>query len=169
MGMFQSDGKAILGVFIGALIALTFLGVIADSVFSQTNIITVTNVTVTGLAENVSLDLEGRDLIELIEIYNATNVSYNLLNNGSEVASGLSSTTGLQSVQLTLNNTALNYSGQLINISYTANPDGFASSTSQPVILLIVIFGALAILVFTIIMFIKEGTLGRLIRGERLA
>ncbi len=166
MTSFKMDGKAILIVFIGAIIAVTFLQTIGDSVFAQTNTATVTNVTVTAPAINATLDLTGRTLIGTGTIVNITNESST--SNGLIIQTGIG-TSGLESVQLTLNDTASGFVGTLVNVSYNYEPDGYLQeSSTRSVALLIIIFGALGILIFVIIVLIKEGSLGKLIRGESL-
>lgn len=161
------DGKAIMMVFIGAIITATLLATIADSVFTQTNTASITNETVTAPAVNATLDLTGRTLISSVLVINASNES-SPNNNGLILQTSVGSS-GLNTVQLTLNDTAVDYAGVSVNVSYTYEPEGYLQDgASRAVALLIVLFGALAILVFTIVIFIKEGTLGRLMRGERL-
>ncbi len=163
MTSFKSDGKAILIVTIGALIAIAFLATIADSIFEQTNTITFTNVTVTGAAVNTTLDLTGRQILTTVHIYNSSNFTESLVNSGGSLQTGVGSN-GLLSVQLLLNDTGSPYAGETINISYTANPDGYLSDTSSRAIaLLIVIFGSLGVLIFVIVVFIRDGSMGRLI------
>lgn len=170
MVSFSSDGKAIMMVFIGALVAAVFLGTIADSVFTETNILSRINNTVTfsGTA-NSSLDIEGRELVSTIEIYNATNSSKGLTSSTSGVflQTGTSSTTGLLTVQIVVNDTAVAYIGEPINVTYTYKPDGYLNNAgARSISTLILIFGALAIVVFIIVTFIKFGSMGQLIRSK---
>lgn len=167
MTSFKSDGKAILIVTIGALIAIAFLATIADSIFEQTNTIAFTNVTVTSAAVNTTLDVTGRQLLTTVQIYNSSNFTDSLVNSGGSLQTGAGSS-GLLSVQLLLNDTASAYAGKTINISYTANPDGYLSlGSSRSIANLIIIFGSLAVLIFVIIVFIMNGSMGKLIRGEK--
>ncbi|KKK63034.1 hypothetical protein LCGC14_2998340, partial [marine sediment metagenome] len=70
---------------------------------------------------------------------------------------------GLLSVQLVFNDTGADFEGTDINVSYTANPDGYISdSGGRSVTRLILIIGALAIVIFVIVIFIMEGSLGKL-------
>ncbi len=166
MTSFKMDGKALLIVFIGAIIAVTFLQTIGDSVFAQTNTATVINVTVTAPAINATLDLTGRTLIGTGTIVNASNASST--SNGLIIQTGRGSS-GLESVQLTLNDTASDFAGTLVNVSYNYEPDGYLQEGStRSIAILIVLFGALAILIFVIIVLIKDGSLGKLMRGEKL-
>ena len=170
MVSFDTDGKAIFIIFIGAIITIVLLGSIADQIFGETNTITITNVTVTAAAVNTTLDITGRDILTIIEIYNATNATIqSYIGNGTNIQSGISTTTGLRSVQFILNDTGAGPSiaGTTVNISYTANPDGYLSdSGSRSIANLIPLFSALAILIFLLVVLIKEGTLGKLIRGS---
>ncbi len=162
MGIFQMDGKALMIAFIGAIIALAFMTVIADATFFPTTIGTNTNETVTGLAVNVSLDLTGRDLVT------ATSVTQNdtsAIVTGAILSTGTSSTTGLRSVQLTLNDTASGFVGKTVNVTYTYKPDGYLNDlASRSVLLLVILFAALGVLIFVIATFIKLGSLGELMR-----
>lgn len=168
MASFKMDGKAILIVFVGLIIAVTFLSTISDTVFTQTNTATVTNVTVTAPAINATIDLTGRTLLTSVLVINASNES-SPNNNGLILQNGIG-TNGLNTVQLTINDTAGSYAGISVNVSYTYQPEGYIQNASaRSVTLLIVLFGALAALVFTITVFIREGSLGKLIRGERLS
>ena len=50
------------------------------------------------------------------------------------------------------------WQGVEVNVSYTANPDGFVGGGARNVTLLITLFSALAILVFVIVMLFKPET-----------
>ncbi len=161
MANFQGDGKAIFQVFIGAIIAIVIIGIVGTAIVGQTSTSSATNVTVTAPAVNATLDLNGRTLIlqnDVSEASNASNTSVGLL-----LQTAISSTTGLQTVQLTLNDTAVAFAGASVNVSYTFDPDGYLSNSgARAIALLILIFGALGIMVFVIVVFIKEGSLGKL-------
>lgn len=159
---FSSDGKMIFSIFIGAIITIVFLSSIADSVNLQTNTRSVANETVTSGAVNVSVDVTGRDLIGLAVIKNATNsTAIDLEGTGVNVITGINN--GIQTVQLIVNDTGSNFAGQPLNLSYTYNPDGFVTdSGARSIVLLIVIFGALAIVV-TVIAFLFRGSLANLL------
>ena len=170
MVSFKTDGKALFIIFVGAIVTAVLIGSIADQIFAETNTITITNVTVTASAVNVTLDLTGRDILTVIDIYNATNESVqSYIGNGTNIVSGTSTTTGLRSVQLVLNDTEAGPSiaGTTVNVSYTANPDGYISDLgARSITLLITLFAALAILIFVVVVLMKEGSLGNLIRGS---
>ncbi len=162
MVSFKTDGKAIMLIFFAAIIGIVFLASIADQVFLETNTIEIINVTHTGPAVNTSLDITGRELVTLVAAYNATDASDILTGRNGTIITGVSTTTGLLSVQIFLNNT--DFVGQEINVSYIANPDGYISDTgARSITLLIVIFGSLAILITVVAILISEGTLGKLI------
>ncbi len=166
MADFNSDGKAIMAIFIGAIIAIVFLATIADSIFTQTNTFESINTTVTMPSINGTLDLTGREIVSTIEIYNATNASQSETTelNGSSLVTGI--TRGLNTVQLTIDDdSGARYAGSEVNISYVYLPEGYVSdSSARAVTRLITIFGALAILIFVIVVLIKNGSLGELIR-----
>jgi len=165
---FNTDARAIFIVFIGAIITATFIGVIADSTFTETNTISRTNITVTPAAVNTTLDLEGRELLTTVSVVNSSNGSQSLIGFGGSLQTGISSTTGLLSVQLILNDTAADFTSDTVNVSYTANPNGYVSDAGgRSITNLIVIFSALAIMIFAIVVFAKEGTLGKFLRGEK--
>lgn len=160
----KSDGKAILAVFIGSIIAITFMISIGDSIFVQTNEVTVVNTTVTAPAVNATLDLLGRTLVSQTAVTEASNVS--------NVSSGLflqtgTATNGLQTVQLVVNDTAGQFSGTSVNVSYVMQPDGYlAQAGARSIAALILIFGSLAIMIFVIVVFIKDGSLGEMMRSK---
>ncbi|KKK47751.1 hypothetical protein LCGC14_3152030 [marine sediment metagenome] len=160
----QGDGKAVFVFFIGAIITIVFLASIADNIFTQTNTASNTNLTVTVLAINTSLAIEGRDLIAEISIINSTNISLEF--QGLILSDGILN--GVKTVTLTANDSAVDLVGDEVNISYTYNPNGYIDSAGgRSIAALILIIGALAILVFGIVVFIKNGTLGRLMSKTR--
>ena len=161
---FQGDGRAIFKVFIGAIFALALIAVIANSISTQTTTDAAINVTVTAPEINETLDLTGRTLILGGDIINATNNTLTSL--GMILQTGVG-TSGLQSVQLILNDTAVGFNGTSVNVSYTYQPDGYLdNSGARSIAFVTLIFSALAIMVFVIVIFIKDGSLGNLIRGS---
>ena len=159
--MLEGDGKAVFAFFIGSIIAIVFLASVADSVFTQTNTATATNLTVTVAAINTSLAVEGRDLIALTSIINETNITLDDV--GLSLSDGL--VNGVKTVILTANDSASDLVGDEVNLTYTYNPDGYISiAGGRSIASLIVIFGALAILIFGFVVFMKNGSLGRLMR-----
>ncbi len=163
MVSFNTDGKAIFIVFIGAIVALALIATIFQSTSEQTTTIAANNITVTAAAVNTTLDLTGRELISEITIVNSSNGTQSFAGAGASLQTGIGSN-GLLSVQLILNDTAAGVAGEDVDISYTANPDGYISDAgARSVTLLIGLFAALAILVFVLVVLIKEGSLGKLV------
>ena len=157
MGIFNTDGKILIVLFIGAIIAVTFMSPIGDIIFGTTNTITITNQTVTGATVNTTLDIRGREILTTVAIINETNATDSLVNEGGSLQTGTGSD-GLLSVQLLLNDTAADFAGLGVNVSYTANPDGYISNSGgRSITQIILIIAALAIVVFTIVMFWKGG------------
>lgn len=153
MGKENSNGIAIIMIFIGAIIAATLMVPIADQIFDQTNSRTATNVTtVMPAAVNTTVDLEGRNLIGTITLVNDTfdDVSQFYIKDER-----LSSNSGLLTVAVTSNSTSGvgNTLGQTVNATYEFKPDGSAvNSTDSSLIRLILIFAALAVLFFVLAM-----------------
>lgn len=156
----QSDGKAIFKVFVGAIIAITLIAIIGTSIVGQTT--TAENIeNVTAPAVNGTLDLRGRTLILAQPVTNITDASNTSV--GMIIQTAISSTTGLQTVQLTLNDTAEDYAGTPVNVTYTYEPDGYLNNGgARAMALLILIFAALGIMIFVVVVFIQDGSLGRL-------
>lgn len=165
MAELKSDGKMIFLIFIGTIITIVFLSAISDQVFTETNTFTNLNETVTGPAINGTVDLIGRELVTSLNVINASNAtSADLLAQGIALQTGISSTTGLLTVQLSLNDSGSEYVGQPINASYIYNPDGYVSNGgARAITLLIVLFGALAILVYVVVILFKEGSFSKLL------
>lgn len=164
----KGDGKAIFVFFIGAIIAIVFLASIANSVFTQTTTATIINDTVTApAAVNGTLSVSGRDLIAVTVISNGTEIG--LQGRGLVLSDGILN--GVKTVILTSNDTAgqvgnlLN--GTSVNLTYTYNPQGYISiAGGRTIALLITIMSALAILIFAVVTFIKDGSLGSLINNN---
>ena len=167
----QGDGKAIFTVFIGAIIAVVFLASIANSIFTQSTTFTNDNETVTALGVNTSLTLLGRELADSpsATTWNATNGSdaTNQQNNGITLSTA--TVNGIRTVVLTLNDTASDFVGDTINVSYIYEPDGYLErAVDRNIVSLITLFGALGALVFVLVVFIMNGSLGRLMgRGKK--
>ena len=161
----NSDGKMIFAIFIGAIITVVFLGSIADSVFLQTNTFSVSNNTVTAPAINGTLVLEGRELVSGTTpiVRNSSNID--LQNAGVFVTDGLIS--GSQTVFLSVNQSGLPNNVTSVNVTYDFQPDGYLKSPSdRSISRLIIILSALAILVFVIVVMIKFGSFGKLLRND---
>ena len=157
----QGDGKAVLAVFIGAIIAVTFMATIGDQIFPQTNTGVVNNLSVVTPANGTFTDVRGRELITLSRITNATDSK---LLQGVNMRTAASATTGLLTVQVTTNDTFNGTVGETVNLTYTYIPDGYVSNSGgRAITRLILIFAALAIVVFIIVKFIQNGSMGDLI------
>jgi len=156
----SSDGKAIFMVFFGAVIAVVLIGTFGDSIYPQTTIYSWENNSITRPAVNTTTDLTGRELVGTAVVNNGTNVISEAV-----VSTGTSATTGLRTVQIYLNDTAFaDASLSTINITYDFKPDGYLNvGGARGMASLILIMSCLAVLVFVVVVFIKHGTLGRLI------
>ena len=154
----KSDGKMILMLFIGVIIAVALYSVIADSVASGTVVSnTFTNQTVTAPAVNNSLELNGRDLV-------GTGSSRNLtapITIGFLIREEIGSD-GQKSVVLFVNQSGSFHAGNTTNVTYTSVPDGAVTGGSRAIFLLVIIFGAIAIMVFGVVMLFK-GSFSKLI------
>ncbi len=130
---------------------------IGDQINLETNTFTDENITVTVPAVNATLDVTGRELVTETSILNSTNASQTAVGLFLQTGTG---TNGLLSVQLAANDTASGIVGNSVNLTYTYNPDGYISdSGGRALTNLILIFAALAILVFVIVVFIKQGSM----------
>jgi hypothetical protein len=149
-------------VFIGAIITATFIVAIANQVNLSTNTFSRLNATAIAPAVNTTLDITGRELVGTGFVINTSNRTDTA--NGVILQTGIGSD-GLLHVQLRVNDTGSRFSGQSVNVSYTFNPDGYVSEQGgRTITTLILLFSALAIVVFVIIMFIKHASLGDLMR-----
>ncbi len=160
----QGDGKAVLMVFIGAIITVVLLASISDTISVQTTQFTATNLTVTAPAVDASVALDGRELIGAAVVQNGTT---NLSLESAGVFVNESVIDGIKSVRLNVNSTGSAFAGTDVNVTYTFGADGFLErAVDRNITLLIPLFAALAVLVFVIGMFIMFGTLGEFIRNS---
>ena len=163
MASFESDGKAFFIILIGALVAIIFLATIADSVFTQTNELGHNNLTVTLGAANVTTDIQGRELVSRLSITNESLITVDIPDLTLQTGIG---SNGLKTVQILNNDTAGvkgYFAGTEVNVSYTYIPDGYLNNGgARSVQALIVIMGAIAILVFVVVVLVKTGTLGKM-------
>jgi len=164
MASFKSDGMAILLVFVGAIIAITMILPIANQVILNTNDTTrYNNETVAcPSSANGTTCAEGRSLITILNISDAqglvdsayTAENYTLYTRRCS---------GVLSVVLFANDsgfTNCSGSGGFVNISYIGVPKGYVGNASRSIVLLVILFSALAVLVYTIVTLIKRGSLG---------
>lgn len=159
----HGDGKAILMVFIGAIITIVFLQSISDTQSFQVNTFTENNLTVTAPAVNASVALSGRELIGTATVQNGTT---NISLEGAGVFVNESVINGIKSVRLNVNQTGAGFAGTPVNVTYTAGADGYLErSVDRTISNLIPLFAALAILIFVLVIFIMNGTLGEFMKG----
>ena len=142
-------------VFVGLIIATTLMVSIGDSIVGETNTFPAVNYTTTLCATaNCTTDVVGRELVGKGFI---SNNSAGAVVTSVVLQTGVG-TTGLLSVQYFLNDTAIaqGQGGAVVNGSYTYNPDGYVGSGNVAVTQLILIFAALAALIFVIVMLWKS-------------
>lgn len=157
----NGDFLGLVMIFIGTIIALTMILNIADST-NQDNVV-VTNVTLTpAKVVNNSVEVTGRELVGSATIANETDLI--VLGNNFSTSSKLGSD-GLLSIFIkTLDGAGEEgFNATALNLTYTYIPDGTVNAVTKPIMSLIVLFSALAIVVFGIVMLWK-GSLGNLIR-----
>jgi len=154
----------LLTVFVGVVIALAlFTGGIAPQVYSATNTYSLTNDTVT-LASHPTVnvtDITGQEYIATpaAVITNASNHSQAVIaSTNITIGEGVSTTSGLKSVQLTVLDTV--WSGQNVNVSYTFGADGYIDNAGgRSLAGLIVLFAALAIGIVALVPTLRNGVL----------
>ena len=173
MGDFKSDGKAILIVFIGVIIAATLILNIADTENLITNKLSPTN-------ETVTIDDANTSGVNIFKQYNLTNAptgakqsfcplesisvasgNGTALTNGTDfiVDAAFGNITFLPTLAVNISVVELNNNTVW---NYTFCPDGYVNdSGARAITRLITLFAALAILVFAIIVFISTGSLGK--------
>ncbi len=167
MGMTTSDGMTILMVFVGVIIAATFIASIGTDIVGITETTDTVNGTFTLCSTvNCTIDITGRELVagSTSSFTNATGTQSGAITRFA-LTEGFGSS-GLTSIQVLLNDTAFDeaYGGVTINITYSYEPDGFVDGGAGSITTLILIFAALAIVIFTLISFMKTGSLGVLMK-----
>lgn len=168
----HGDGKAILTFFIGAIITIVFLASIANSVFQQTSTFDVANDTLSSTNGTTLLllpELDGKFVTSVV-VYNGSDNLIIGAGNFTIFNKHINASNNVETVKI--NVTASSAGGiqtQDWNISYTFQPNGYLErSVDRSVANLITIFAALSILIFAIVMFFMNGTLGRLMKGKSL-
>lgn len=154
-------------IFVGVILGVAFLNPIADSISASTTDLSVDNETFTMPSANDSIDLTGRNILSTAIVTNATGGEVIAAPNYT-IADGVG-TNGLISVKLTANDDtdASGYAGQSVNISYNYQPDGSLSTVGERSILnLIILFGALAVLIFGIAQFFGLESFIKLVKGS---
>ena len=157
MAMFKSDGKMIFMIFIGVIITAVFMVSIADQASLLTSTSTITNGTFTSAATNSTVTLPGRSNITAVTVHNASdgtdwtaNFSVNTTN--AQGTLGIFLATG--------GVTGTGFPAESINVSYTYEPQGYIrESAGRNMAALIVLFAALAIVVFVIVVIFKFGSI----------
>lgn len=166
MATFKSDGMAIIAVFIGAIIAATFIASIATDVVPLSTTSAKTNTTAVVAAAGSATNLVGRELITGRDINNGTlaGVGGQIFASGNLTLRTGWTTGGLKTVQLFTNTNGSTWTGSTVNVSYDYQPDGYLPiGGARSIANLIVIMSALAIAVFVIVVFWKTGSLGKLV------
>ena len=164
----HGDGKAIMVVFIGAIITIVFLASIADSIFNQTNTFDVANETLVSTNGTTLLllpELQGKSVSDVV-VYNGTNEVIVASGNYTIFNKHINASNGVETVKINVSGVAI-YQGEGWNISYTYQPNGYLErSGDRSIANLIVLFSALSILIFVVVIFIMRGTLGELMKDN---
>lgn len=162
MGNNLKEGGLLIAIFVGVIIATVLVTQIANDITAQRNTYTIVNETVTTPAVNTTLSLTGRELVGDILITNMTDEFSDQFDTSDRVVDGL------RTVAITSNDTTNlteSSSSASLNVSYTYRPDGYLpTATDRSIGGLIPLFAVIGILIFTIVMLIKSGSLGRLMR-----
>lgn len=166
MASFKSDGKMIFMIFVGAIITVVFLAAIANSVVPQTEIQTFTNLSITTAAVNSSTTLTGRANTTAITVVNAsdgTDWTVNFTANTTDIDGDLGIfLVTTQDAGLAAQNATS------ANVTYSFEGSGYLQdSSSRSVTVLIVFFGALAIVVFVIVVMFKNSPILEKMRKAR--
>ncbi len=141
-------------LFIGLIVTSAMLIDIANQQELITGSFEVVNGTAVVPAINGTTDLTGRDLITELNIVNATSVaSVDVV--GLSLQQGFG-TNSLLTVQLFANDTSSAITGNNVNVTYTYRADGFVGNGNVAVTRLILLFAALAMLIFAIVMLFKS-------------
>ena len=160
MANLKGDFKAIMIGFIGVIVAVVFIASISNTISLQTTTQSNLNQTVTAPAVNGTLDLIGRELVGSATVVNSTSGA--VLPSANLTVSNQIGSIGLLTVQLTTNDAGADYAGAPVNVSYNYLADGALTGGANAIQKTVLIFAALAILVFIIVMFMEEGSLGKL-------
>ncbi len=157
----NSDGKMIMAIFIGVIIVVTFMGPIADRVVGSTELQTNTNDSVTLAAVNGTITLTGRANTTAITVANITNGTADWSINFSV---NTKNDAGVLGIFLKTEQAATGQAGDSAFVSYTYKPQGYIEeSGGRSITLLIIIFAALAIVVFTIVQIFKSNALREIV------
>ncbi len=170
----KGDGAAILSVFVGALIAIVIIAAIGTAVVASTETGTVVNLTFTPSNVNVTpgtLLTPGRDVLAgTVLITNETGTTGNT-DIGTAARYSIQNfvaNDGLVHSYLVTNSSAGPDGGYnvSVNLSYEYRGTGYINDSGGRAIAgLITLFAALAIVVFVIVVFVKRGSMGPLLRS----
>ena len=166
MAMLKSDGKMIFMIFIGVIITVVFLNGIADQVSLQTQTQTLTNLSATVPATantTFTPQLPGRQNITAIVVTftNGTG-TFTFTNNFTVNTTDASGNLGIFFFPTDAAVTE-GVNGSDVNLTFTMQPFGYLQdSASRNVTSLIVLFAALAIVVFVIVVLFKFGSLSEM-------
>ena len=157
MAMFKSDGKMIFMIFIGVIITAVFMVSIADQASLLTSTSTITNGTFTSAAVNNTVTLPGRANITVVTVVNASDAT----NWTANFSVNTTNSAGVLGIFLATNDaTGAGFPAESINVSYGYEPQGYIrESAGRNMASLIVLFGALAIVVFVIVVIFKFGSI----------
>lgn len=161
VSLLKGDGIAIMSFFIGAIITVVFLSSIANQVYTSTNTFNGINVTFNSPAVNQTVTIHGRELFGTPAIINGTSEG---IATGNFTVSTLY-VRGVGTIIINNTNGLASYSTNPFNITYEYAESGYINqSGGRTIATLIVIFGALAILIGGIVILIKTGSLGDLLK-----
>lgn len=163
--MGYSDGKKIISIFIGVIMAVVLISVIANSIYSSSTTVTYANKSFTAGAINVSTVLTGiRELPGAYTIYNSTGT---LVSAGGNVTLQEQVVNGALAVTMRVNQNGTGYNGTVLNVSGTFYPTGYVSNSGgRGILALTTIMGALAIAIFVIAGLMNKGPLAKLIQDR---
>lgn len=137
----------ILGVFVAVLIGLALILPVFSFVGQSTNLVIITNQTLTLGAVDAAVNLEGR-AVSGFEAYNSTGgaviADTNYTTSNDQVVNG-------ELTAIVTTDTGAQYAGAPVNLTYTSTPAAYpASGGTRAVIGLVAIFAALMIVVVAI-------------------
>jgi len=159
----QTGWAMLFVVFIGLVAGLALYEAVVSNVGAVTTASSHTNLTVTMGANGSRVDLDGQELLNTPEVYNATGGE--LVTSGNyTIDETVSATTGVKTISI-LTPANSNYMSVPVNVTYEYGADGYiASSGGRSMALLIPIFAALALAVFALSPTIR-GNFADLIKG----
>lgn len=146
----------LLVVFIGVIVGLVLMTSTATFVGQTTNTVVLTNATFTAPAVNATIDLTGQDVLSTPVVNNETS-STAVSATFYTIDEGISTTSGLKSIQYTTTDLGSSMAGASVNISYDYGADGYIDNAgARSLTSIILIFAALAIAVFAMMPALKS-------------